>query len=172
MAEIQSISYLRDREAARRWFTSTSMGRYAADLLRSEKGGEVFGQVFNTKEGWVQWTDMVHEHRNDLAIAADCAEARAAFDLARGSRSLAIPPLKTAANWMRFMSIPDWYYFRKIAEHGDPYFWNDQVNTLREALANPQWCTVPADVIRGELERLMPKTTAASPRIVTPLAGA
>lgn len=167
MADIQSISFLRDREAARRWYQNTKAGNYAAELMLKEKGS-TFSAIYNKRDGWVQWTDMVQEHRNDLAVAADCAEARAAFDLARGARNSMMPPMKTAANWMRFMSVPDWYFFRKQIDTADPYYWNDQKNVLREALDNPQWCTVPADVIRGELERLMPKPAAARPTLFTP----
>lgn len=169
MPDIKSVSFLRDMQAARRWFQYTKQGRYAADLMLKESG-TAFGEIYNKKDGWVQWADLVNEHRNDLALVTDCAEARAAFDLARGARPGMFPPLKTAANWMRFLSVPDWYFFRRQIDFADPDYWSDQKNVLREALDNPQWCTVPADIIRGELERLMPKA-AAKPSISTAQTG-
>lgn len=156
MGDIRSISFLRDRDAAKRWFQGTRQGLYAAGLLLRERGSD-FGEVYNRRDGWVQWTDMVQEHRNDLAVAADCAEARAAFDLARGASRGKFPPLKTAAHWMRFFSVPDWYFFRRQIDVADPDYWNDQKNVLREALDHPEWCTVPADIIRGELDSLTPR---------------
>ena len=107
--------------------------------------------LFRSDDHWVSWGDMLEEHRDDLALAANCQEARNSMDLARKSNSLNAPPQPTAAKWVKFFSPPMWYVLRKQVEVMDPNYWNDPKNTIREALSHPEWTTVSADYLRGEL---------------------
>src|SRR5436189_125039 len=53
--------------------------------------------------------------------------------------------------------VRDWLFFRRQIENMDPEYWNDPKNVLREALAFPEFCTVPQHIIRGELDRHLGK---------------
>lgn len=149
----KSPSYLEDREKTRKWLTETEEGRYAADLLKTEDPN-IVSQVLDDDK-WVDWQTMLEEQKDGLIIAENCAEARNSVELARKSNSMNAPPQPTAARWLRFFSPPMWYVLRKQVEVMDPDYWKDPKNIFREALDHPQWTTVPADYLRGELEKYL-----------------
>jgi len=151
----KSLSYLRDRKIARKWLSDTKPGQYAVELMKKDMGNANLAAIL-TDDKWVQWEDLIAEHKDSLAIAANCAEARKAADLARKSSSRMGPAMPTQAKWLRFFSPPISYVLRRQVETMDPDYWNDPKNVLREALDNDQWATVSADTIRGEIDRMIP----------------
>jgi hypothetical protein len=153
----KSPSYLSEREFVRDWLSNTEEGRHTVDLLKQEDGQSIVSQVLDDDQ-WVDWAEMLDEHREDLALASNCAEARKSVDLARKSNSLNAPPMPNAAKWLKFFSPPMWYVLRKQVELMDPDYWNDPKNTLREALKHPEWTTVSAEYIRGQLEQYLGKS--------------
>lgn len=159
----KSPSYLRDREGARAWLTRTAEGRAARDLLIRNAGGNAAAILDDDRH--VDWEDLVRENRDLPVLAASNAEARASFELARQSRSTLGPPGGDKGKWLRVFSPPSGYVLRRQIETADPAYWNDPVNLYREALANPQWCPVPADHIRGKLESLLPKARKPRPEL-------
>lgn len=151
----KSPSYLRDREAARRWLTRTPDGRAARDhLMKHGPGGQA--RILDDDQH-VEWEDLVNENRDLPLLAANCAEARSAFEMARQARSTLGPPGLDKARWIRFFATPVAYVLRRQIETGDPDYWNDPRNLYREALDHPEWLCVPAEVIRGELEKVLPR---------------
>lgn len=156
MADNQSISYNRDRTAARRWLEHTKDGQFAVEKMRQHFKGNL-GDFLGDNE--ISWSDMVEEQREGLAIAQSCSEAREAFNLARQSKStMGVPPgLGNGAHFVKFFTPPLWYVLRRQVEVNDPEYWNYPLNVLREALSNPEWATVSAEYIRGELEKHLPK---------------
>ena len=77
--------------------------------------------------------------------------------MAQQSSSMLVSPSPTHAKWRLVFQPPIWYVLRRQIETMDPNFWNDPANMYREALNNPLWATVPAEIIRGELEKYLPK---------------
>ena len=154
-SENKSPSYLEEREEARRWLLDTKEGQYAADILK-EKGPHGIAAKVLDDDHFTDWESIVKEHRHDLVIAANCYEARNAVSMARQSSSLLVAPTQSHMKWRKIMSPPIWYVLRRQIETMDPNYWNDPANMYREALNNPQWTVVPADIIRGELEKHLP----------------
>lgn len=152
----QSPSYLAERERVRRWLAGTQDGREAVRVLKQGTSGAVLNQVLED-ETHTDWEELVKGYKGAAMLAASCAEARAAFDLARQSSSVMGPPKTDKQKWVRFFSAPTDYVMRRTIELGDPEYWNDPVNVYREALAHPEWATASADYIRGGLENVLPR---------------
>jgi hypothetical protein len=152
----QSSSYRREREWARRILTGTHQGQESIDLLKRNAPGGDASAIFDDDD-LVDWEELIKEHRGNAMIAANCREAREAFDLARQSSTIMAAPSPSKAKMRRIFSPPAWYVLRKQAELGDPEYWNRPVNIYREALANPQWATVPAEYLRAALDQYLPK---------------
>ena len=148
--ENKSPSYLEEREQVRRALSNTPEGRYAVDLLIQQDGKSVVGKALN-EDSWLDWKSLWEEHKDDLILASNCEALRNAFELSRKSSSMNQPPMSQGSRLLRFFSPPMWYVLRRQIEVGDPDFWSDPENMIREALANPQWATVPADYLRGKL---------------------
>mgnify|MGYP001591707516 CR=1 FL=1 len=155
-SENQSPSYLEEREYARWWLMNTKDGRAAADMLRRHAPGGDASRILDDDKV-VAWGDLVRENQGLPMIAANCREARNAFDLARQASSNfnAAPFGKDV--WRKFFTPPLGYFFRRQAEVADPDYWSDPKNVYREALAHPEWCCVSADHIRGKLNEYLPK---------------
>lgn len=151
----QSPSYLEEREKARRFLLETKEGAEATKQLKSFMGPDTSAVLDDDR--WTNWGDIVKEHRQDTVIAASCQEARSAFDLARQSSSIHAAPLPGKSKMRRIFSPPMWYVLRKQIQITDPNYWNDPVNIYREALAHPEWSTVSAEYLRGQLAELLPK---------------
>jgi hypothetical protein len=151
----KSPSYLQDREAARRYLTQTPDGKVARDfLIKNAPGGDA-SSILDDDEH-VDWEDLVRENKGLPVLAANCSEARRAFDMARQARSNLGVPLDKH-RWLKFFSAPLGYVLRKQIETCDPKYWDDPANLFREAMDHPEWCCVPSDVIRAQLEAHLPK---------------
>jgi hypothetical protein len=166
----KSPSYLKERAAVRKWLSETEEGRYAVDLMRAQEGPAAVSRILDDDK-WVGWADLIEEHKNDLTIAANCHEVRKAVDLARKSNSLSAPPTSQGGKWLRFFTPEMGYVLRRQVETMDPDYWNDPKNVFREALRNPQWLTVPAELIRGELEKYLGTTRQAAEGVPLPDSG-
>jgi hypothetical protein len=153
----KSPSYLTERDDVRRWLFTSQDGRVAVDHLRkwAIKTGHNPANLFDDDK-YVQWGDMVRAYKGATVLATNNAAARAAFELASQSTSNMSGP-GGKDKWRLFARVPLDYHLRRMTETADPDYWNDRVNLYRELLDNPDWCTVPADVIRGELEEALPK---------------
>ena len=153
-----SPSYLAERDDVRRWLFTSQDGRIAVDHLKkwAIKTGHNPTAIFDD-DRQVQWGDLVRAYKGATVLATTNAEARAAFELASQSSSIMAPPAGGKDKWRLFARVPLDYHLRRMTETADPDYWNDRVNLYRELLDNPDWCTVPADVIRGELEEALPK---------------
>lgn len=152
----RSPSYLQHRDKVRRWLANTKEGQFAVELFRQIDSAKHVSQVLDD-DNWVDWGDVMQEHKHDLVIASDCAEHRAAAELAMQSSTKMAPPTSQGSKLMRFFSPPIWYVMRRQIERGDPAYWNHPQTVMKEALANPQWCVVPMSYIRGVYEAMMPK---------------
>jgi len=126
-------------------------------VLRMNAPGGDLGKVLDEKSHWVDYEDILREHREDLILAANCHEARQAVSLARQASTTMAPPAPSQAKWARIASFPIGYVLRRQIETGDPDYWNHPENVLRETLAKPDWAALPLDVVRGELENYLPK---------------
>ena len=153
----QSPSHNKEREWARRWLLKTKDGSMAVDHLKASFSNTISNEL--NDGNWVQWEDVVNEYKDCSMLAASNAEARAAFDIARRSTTALGSPLTSKSKMMRFFSPPQGYVFRRVVESGDPNYWNDRINVLREALReeNALWLCVPRWVVRAHLESLLPK---------------
>jgi hypothetical protein len=151
-----------EREWARRWLLKTKDGSMAVDHLKASFGNRISNEL--NDGNWVQWEDLVSEYKDCSMIAASNAEARAAFDIASHASTSMGAPVGSASKMLRFFSPPSGYVFRRIAESGDPMYWNDKVNVLREALReeNALWLCVPRWIVSAHLESMLPKGTRAS----------
>ena len=164
----RSISYNRDREKARHWLAHTKEGQLAVENLRRYYKGNLGDFLGDEHE--ISWDDLVKEQREGLVIAQSAAEQREAFNLARQSgRPFGSPVGTNSAHFVKFFSPPLWYLLRRQVEVNDPNYWNDPLNTLREAMKNEQWATAPISYIRGQLEAMLPKSRPA-PLVVSPAA--
>lgn len=152
----QSPSYLAERERVRRWLARHPDGKEALRVLRQHAAPGVMNQVLEDDQQ-TDWEEMVKDYRGASVLAANCAEARASFELARQSRSNMGPPQTDKQKWTKFFSAPIGYVLRRQIEVMDPDYWNQPVNVYREALAHPEWCSAPADYIRGALESFLPR---------------
>jgi hypothetical protein len=162
--ENKSPSYLRERLLIRRWLLESREGRFATELLKRDSNLHPDGV---TKHGdlsrildddnYVDWEDLYLEHKSSLVIASNCAEAREAASMQMQAKGSLGPPIGGPSKMMRFFSPPLWYHLRRQVETQNPEYWNDEVNVLREALANELWLCVPAHIVRGALEALLPK---------------
>lgn len=152
----QSPSYLASRERARKFLLNTKDGQEATRILKEHATPAEMTRIFDD-DRFTSWDDVVEEHRGSTILAASCREARAAFDLAAGSRSNKIPPPAGRSKMRRIAQIPAWYMLKRPIEMGDPDYWNSKENTYRELLANPQWACVPPSYLRGQLEAQLPK---------------
>lgn len=150
----RSVLYNEDRNFVRRWLDGDDDGRFALELTQRDTHASALrperkdaGDVL-TNDQHFDFSSFYDEHRHDLAVAYNCREAREAFriDARTGERT-----------WVRFFQCPGWLFFRRQIENMDPEYWNDPKNVFREALAFPEFCTVPADRIRGEYERYLGK---------------
>ncbi len=155
--ENQSPSYRKLRADVRRWLTETSEGQYQTSILRDNMPGGHLEKIFDD-DNWTDFEGVITEGRGSLVIAASCAEARRTCEIAMQAKYRVSPPSHGQAKWLRFFSPPLWYVLRRQVEVMDPDYWNSTANTLHEALRNPQWTTVPASILRGELEKYMPGT--------------
>lgn len=165
----KSPSYNREREAVRKWIEKTPDGQIARKQLMDAMGGDASSILDDDKH--VDWEEIVREYRGATVLAANCKEAREAFELARQSSSLRLlPPSADKAKWVKFFSAPTGYVLRRTIELADPDYWNDPINVYREAMEHPEWCSAPMDVIRGLLNEVLPKarkaheTTLVGPR--------
>jgi len=152
----KSFEYLLERESVRRWLSESREGKYTAQWLKEESGPSVVSRVLDD-DNWVNWADLIEEHREDLVLAANCQEARAAVELARKSNSLNAAPVSQGSRLLRFFSPPLWYVLRRQVDLGDPDYWSDPKNMFREALEHPEWARMPAEFLRGELNRYLGK---------------
>ena len=158
--ENTSPSYLEEREKVRKWLSTTKEGQHTVGIMKQQDGDLAVSKLLDDDQ-WASWGDLMTEHKDDLVLASSCAELRNAADLARKSNSLNQPPMSQGARWMRFFSPPIWYVLRRQVEVGDPDYWNDPVNVMREAMENSQWSTLPADYIRGELLKYVGASTGS-----------
>ncbi len=166
-SENKSPSYLEERERARRFLTQTKDGKFAADLIRrNTQPGEA--NVLDD-DNWVDWEEVMREHRHDTIIAASCQEAREAASLSRQSSSILAPPNPSKSKLRKFFSPPLWYVLRRQIETADPDYWTDRVNQYREALKNPEWATVSPECIRASLEDLLPRGTKVEAPVSWPI---
>jgi len=151
----KSPSYLEEREQVRRWFQKTQDGKEARRILMDAVGGDASRILDDDKH--VDWEEMVKDYAGCSVLAASCREAREAFEIARQSKSSMGPPGVDKGKWVHWFSTPIGYVLRRQIELADPDYWNDPINVFREAMDHPEWCRVPMDVIRGELEMRLPK---------------
>lgn len=158
MSDPKSPSYLKAMRAAHHWLLNTKDGKYATEFLRQNSPNQDLAAVIENG-GWINWEDMVSENRDNLLLASNCYEAREAVKLSRQSKGLMGAPTTSQSKLMRFASFPLWYVLRRQVETADPDYWSSPVNVMRECLKHPQFTTVPAEIIRGQLERLLPKPT-------------
>lgn len=142
----KSISYLEERERTRRFLWETGDGQLALEHLRQDATPAELQRVL-TDDTFTDHTALREEHRGGIVVAENCREAREAFTIDQMH--------KTDAKWVRFFAPPIWYYLRRQVDTGDPDYWKDPVNTMREALARPIWATAPASYIRGELMKYL-----------------
>ena len=147
----------------RKWLLSTEDGRLASDILRRNAPNQNAAPILDD-DRFTSWDDIVAEYRGGVMLASSCREARGVFDLAKGATSNMTLPGVTSAKWSNFFSAPIGYVLRRQIQTCDPNYWNEPINTYREALANPNWCRVPRAVIQGKLNDLLPK----GKQIVTP----
>jgi hypothetical protein len=152
----QCPEYLAEREYVRKWLKATPDGRMAESILLRSSSKKKMQAVFDD-EDMTDWEELVKEYRGSTVLAANCQEARGAFDLARQSRSTLGPPGASKGRWRNFLSLPLGYVLRRQIETCDPDYWNDPKNVYREALQFPEFCKVPPEVIRGKLEAILPK---------------
>jgi len=161
----KSPSYLEERAASRRLLLGTKDGHLHTEILKTKVADGDLSAVFDD-DHWLDWQEVVREMRGSVILAANCAEARRSTEIAMQSRYRLAPPLSGQAKWLHFFAPPVWYVLRRQVEMMDPDYWNDPKNTLREALDCPWWTTVPASLIRGELEkhlgRAAPETQEAA----------
>lgn len=152
----KSPSYRAEREAVRKWIERTPDGKYARKQLMDAMGGDA-SRILDDDQH-VDWEEIVREYKGATVLAANCREAREAFELARQSSSLRqLPPSQDKSKWVKFLSAPAGYVLRRQIELADPDYWNDPINVYREAMEHPEWCSVPMDTIRGMLNDLLPK---------------
>ena len=142
----KSPSYLEEREWVLKWLDRTPDGRTAADLLRKHSRNDNASSVLDDDD-WTSWGDIYEEHKEGVLLAQSCAEARSAWEVRKSMKG----------KWRNFFSAPGAYVFRKMADTGDPEYWNRPVNLYREALDHPEWCKVPRWYIAAELEKVLPK---------------
>ena len=154
----KSPSYLLEREAVRKWLLQTREGHFATEMARREAPRENLSPVFDDDK-WVSWGDIYREHRNSLVLAANCREARETAHLTMQSRNTMGLPPHGPSRMLRFFSPPMSLVLRRQVELQDPDYWNDMRNVLKEALNYPEYCCVPLNLIRAELEALQPKGT-------------
>jgi hypothetical protein len=152
----KSPSYRRDRERGRRWLNSSDPNAKLAKKYMREMAPGQDASVLLDDDDMIEWEDMVNEHRYDAVIAASNQEARKAVELASKSKSTMTPPLGHK-HFRHVAAVPTWYHLRRIAETGDPKYWDDPVNRSREMLAHPEWAIAPPEFFRGELEAHLPK---------------
>jgi hypothetical protein len=145
--ENRSPSYNALRDFVRKWTSTTKEGDFARQNARlwSRRGDA--SHVFDD-DHWTNWKDWWLENRNNLAVARENVACQEAFRTGVAPEGL---------RFQRFCRIPTGYHFRRIAETGNPEYWNDRVTVLREVMENPWFATVPLDRIRAELENVMPK---------------
>lgn len=154
----KSPSYLMEREAVRDGFLlNTQDGEMARRILM--EGGPGGQARILDDDRCVDWASIRQEFEGCTVLAANCREARAAFSLAQQARSTMGPPGADKGRLVKFFSAPTGYVFRVMAATADPKYWDDPVNVYREALAHPEWCSAPLDVIRGLLSDALPKGT-------------
>lgn len=152
-AENKSPSYNAVRSAVRNWLLTTPEGKYATGKLKQFQKpsfGHNHLQHVIDEAYWTDHAEIYREYKDALILASNNAERRRQFE--RGE----IKPTP-GSRMMKIFSPPLSYTLRRQAEEMDPDYWNDPRNVLREALANPEWTTVPADYLRGQLESLLPK---------------
>lgn len=149
----QSPSYLQAREHFLKWIAESRAGQFSRDILMGFGPGRRISEVLE-EDHWTDFDALYEERKGDLILAADNKRVRDAFE--RGE----VKP-SPGARFLRFFSPPMDYVLRRQADTQDPNYWNSPTNTLREALAHPLWCTVPADYIRGVLEQYLPKPKGA-----------
>ena len=157
--ENKSPSYLKEREAVRKWLLETRTGHFATDILR--RGMPAHESLANILDDdkWVDWQDIRREYHEALVLAANCREARETASLTIQARSTLGAPAHGPSKMLRFFSPPLSHVLRRQVEMQDPDYWNDLRNVLREALLYPEWTCVPASLIRAELESHLPKGT-------------
>lgn len=154
--DVKSVGYQKMRAEARRWLLNTDAGQHTVKILRRHAPGENLAKLLDDG-GWIDYEDMLKENAGNLVLAANCAEARRGVEMAMQAKGRMGPPTKGQARWGHFASIPLWYVLRRQVEAMDPDYWNDPVNVFRELMKNPEWSTVPEEVIRGELLKYLPK---------------
>ncbi len=153
-SENKSHSYLTDRERFMRWVKLRKSGQLAREnlMLHSDAGNA--SQLLED-DRFTDYEGIMEEHREGVLVATNCAETRKDFQRTQqGGRMVGLPG---GARWLRFASIPAWYHWRKVAEEGDPDYWDDPRSQLRAVLEHPEWSCVPLSVIRGALNDLEPK---------------
>jgi len=155
----KSISYLQEREKTHRFLTGTADGRLAIDNLRQDATPEEMQRVLGD-DRFTDHATLREEHRGGVLVAESCREAREAFTIDQMHQ--------TGAKWVRFFAPPFWYYIRRQIDSGNPEYWKDPANTMREALECPQWATVPAWYIRGELMKFTHGTVITPAPVFTP----
>lgn len=154
----KSPSYLKERDAVRKWLLDTKAGQWAAELARREAPRQNLSPFFDDDK-WLGWGDIYQEYRDALVVAANCAEARETARLQIKSRNSMGIPAHGPSRMMRFFSPPMSLVLRRQVELQDPDYWNDIRNVLKEALNYPEYCCVPASMIRAELEANQPRGT-------------
>jgi hypothetical protein len=150
----RSIPYNEERAAVRDWLSTTKDGAFAVEQLQKEAGSSALkpekrdaGDIL-TNDQHVDWPSVYREHKDDLAVAYNSRAAAEAFKIDARIGNDA---------WIRFFQCPGWLFFRRQIENMDPEYWNDPKNVLREAMAFPDFCTVPQHVIRAELDKYLGK---------------
>jgi hypothetical protein len=151
-----SPSYLAERARVRRWLEQHPDGREAMRVMRGSSTPAELNAVLED-EKQTDWEELQKDYRGASLLAASCREGREAFELARQSSSIMGPPKTDKQKWVKFFSPPLSYVLRRQIELSEPDYWNIKVNVYREALAHPEWCTAPADYIRGALENCLPR---------------
>jgi len=143
----RSPSYLAWRDFVRNWTSTTQAGDFARHNAREWSDGNDASHVFDDDQ-WTDFEEFYRENRDAVIVAKNNLEMQNAFQ-----QGHALPGTRL----LRFARVPLGYHLRRIAETGEPDYWNDMRNTLREVLDNPWFATVPAWYLRGKLETLLPK---------------
>ena len=156
--DVKSVGYQREKRYTVDWLKETRAGAFAEEILRKGSPGGNLSRILDDG-GWKSWEDIYTEHKDDLVLAANCREAREAFDIARKSHSRLAPPTGSGSKMCRVASFPLSYVLRRQIEVMDPDYWNSPLNFLRECMDHPYWVTADINVVRGMLEALLPQGT-------------
>lgn len=150
--ENRSPSYNGVRDFVRSWASRSREGSFAVQNIREWSQNDSASHIFDD-DRWTTFEDWYAENKGNLALAAN-------NQAIRDAHQTGFAPTKTRLR--RFASVPMGYHLRRIAETGDPQYWNDPRNMLKEVIENPWFATMPLWYIRGQYEALLPKGTTVA----------